>query len=405
MGGPTSVARHVLTDDERYFADLRAREFARLDAAGHAYLDYTGSSLYAASLVRSDTERLLTSLDGNPHADPSMAERIECTRDAVLRWLDADAREYTVIFTANASGAIRLVGESYPFGPRSPLVLSADNHNSVNGLRRFAERRGAPVRYLPLDAQLRLDAEPEGDGGLFAYPAQSNFSGVQHPLTLARDATARGFDVLLDAAAFVPTNALSVRASRPAFVVVSFYKVFGYPTGIGALVVRRDALARLERPWFAGGTVERVWVSELRHQLKSGAEGFEDGTPNFLAIGAVQPGLAFTQDVGLGRLHHRVCALAHLLRDQLAENSRICLYGPRETGGVVTFNVSGLDCQHVERIARDANIAVRSGCFCNPGAAERAGVMGAVRASLGVASNVDDIARLVRVLETAPSES
>jgi selenocysteine lyase/cysteine desulfurase len=401
VAGPPALAWLVLTDDEPYFAALRGREFARLDDARHAYLDYTGSGLYAASLVRGDAERLLASIDGNPHADPSMAERIEHTRGDVLRWLDADARDYTVIFTPNASGAIRLVGESYPFGPRAPLVLSADNHNSVNGLRRFARRRGARVCYLPLDAQLRLTAEPEGTAGLFAYPAQSNFSGVQHPLTLTRDAEQRGLDVLLDAAAFVPTNALSLRECRPAFVVLSFYKVFGYPTGIGALVARRDALARLQRPWFAGGTIERVSVKQLRHRLKAGAEGFEDGTPNFLAASAVQPGLAFTRTIGVERLHRRVSALARVLRDRLAENPRVQIYGPSEPqGATVAFNVHGVDFQRVEQAARAADIAVRSGCFCNPGAAERCGVMGAVRASLGVASNVDDIDRLAALLET-----
>jgi selenocysteine lyase/cysteine desulfurase len=37
--------------------------------------------------------------------------------------------------------------------------------------------------------------------GLFGYPAQSNFSGVQHPLTWVGDAQGAGYDVLLDAAA------------------------------------------------------------------------------------------------------------------------------------------------------------------------------------------------------------
>ena len=385
--------------DDVYFSSLRAREFGRLDTAGCAYFDYTGSSLYAASLIRADAERLLTAIDGNPHADPATAERVARTRADVLRWLDADEHDYTVIFTANASAAIRLVGESYPFGPGAALVLSADNHNSVNGLRGFARRRGAPVCYLPIDESLRLVAEPEGSSGLFAYPAQSNFSGVQHPLELIHAATAKGFDVLLDAAAYVPTNALSLRTYSPTFVAVSFYKVFGYPTGVGALIVRRDALERLERPWFAGGTVERVWVSEPRHQLKAGAEGFEDGTPNFLAVAAVQPGLAFMREVGIARLHRRVTALADVLREQLARDPRIRIYGSSETqGGVVTFNVEGVDFQHVERAARDMNVAVRSGCFCNPGSAERVGVMGAVRASVGIATNMDDITRLVSVI-------
>jgi selenocysteine lyase/cysteine desulfurase len=388
----------MLTDDTTYFAALRAREFSRLDAAGCAYLDYTGSGLYAESLIRADTHRLLHSVSGNPHSDACMAECIERTRADVLAWLDADPRDYTVIFTANATAALRLVGESYPF---TSLTLSADNHNSVNGLRRFARRRGATVRYLPLNDQLRLDDEPIGQG-LFAYPAQSNFSGVQHPLSWPSEG-----EVLLDAAAFVPTNALSLRACKATFVVVSFYKMFGYPTGVGALIVRHDALERLKRPWFSGGTVERVWVSQRRHKLKAGPEGFEDGTPNFLALAALGSGLAFMREVGIERLHRRVSQLGALLRERLADNPRIHFYGPAETqGGVVTFNVEGVSFESVERAARDANIAIRSGCFCNPGAAEHAfatdGAVGAVRASVGIASTEQDILRLVSVLGDLP---
>jgi len=69
---------------------------------------------------------------------------------------------------------------------------------------------------------------------------------------------AKGWDVLLDAEAFVPTNHLDLTAIQPDFVSVSFYKMFGYPAGVGALLVRRSALAKLKRPWFAGGTIGEV---------------------------------------------------------------------------------------------------------------------------------------------------
>ena len=67
--------------------------------------------------------------------------------------------------------------------------------------------------------------------GLFAFPAQSNFSGVQHPLSLVATAEQLGWHVLLDAAAYVPTNRLDLQSVRPHFVTVSFYKMFGHPTG------------------------------------------------------------------------------------------------------------------------------------------------------------------------------
>ena len=102
---------------------------------------------------------------------------------------------------------------------------------------------------------------------LFAFPAQSNFSGVKHPLDLIDAAHARGWHVLLDAAAFVPTNRLDLASVKPDFVAVSFYKMFGYPTGVGCLLVRNAALATLQRPWFAGGTVNFATVQGRAHVL------------------------------------------------------------------------------------------------------------------------------------------
>src|SRR6185436_2669316 len=246
-------------------AELREREFSRLDAHRQVYLDYTGSALYGESQLRAHQELLREGLFGNPHSEhgPSRASAaiIDAARQLVLGFFDADESTHDVIFTANASAAIKLVAESYPFTPRMACLLSADNHNSMNGLREYARRAGARVRYLPLDDELRLDApqpivaeEARGEGGLLAFPAQSNFSGVRHSLSLITLAKSLGYDVLLDAAAYVPGHAFSLHECPADFIALSFYKLFGYPTGLGALVARREALARLRRPWFAGGT-------------------------------------------------------------------------------------------------------------------------------------------------------
>ena len=229
-------------------------------------------------------------------------------RDAVLRFLDASPDEYVVIFTSNASAALKLVGESFPFTTGCRLLLTADNHNSVNGIRQFARSRGADVTYLPLRVpDLRLDSAdvvaalgqaPAGRDNLFAYPAQSNYSGVRHPLDWVDEAHAQGWAVLLDASAFVPTNRLDLSRRHPDFVAISWYKVFGYPTGIGSLIVRREALARLRRPWFAGGTIGVASVVVPRHTLGDGVIGFEDGTIDYLGLPAIEIGLRYLASVG-----------------------------------------------------------------------------------------------------------
>ena len=52
---------------------------------------------------------------------------------------------------------------------------------------------------------------------------------------------------MLDAAKAASTGAVDVPASGAAFCCVSFYKLFGEPTGLGALLVRQDAARLLQR--------------------------------------------------------------------------------------------------------------------------------------------------------------
>ena len=412
------------------FAELRQREFSRLDRRGIAYLDYTGSALHAESQLRAHHELLATELFGNPHSEsaPSRASTaaMEVARARVLRFLDVGSDTHDVVFTANTTAAIKLVAESYPFTQGSTFALSADNHNSVNGIREYARRAGARVQYLPLDGELRLQ-QPELTGrGLFAFPAQSNFSGVRHPLSLVAYAKRRGFDVLLDIASYAPSQPLSLRDCPADYVALSFYKLFGYPTGLGALIARRDALAKLARPWFSGGTVAYASIAADTHRLRPRHESFEDGTPNFLGIPALAAGFDLLDQVQLPRISEHVARLTSLLLDGLRAMPHVRIYGPADMtarGGTVAFNVP-LPYSVVEARATEANVAVRGGCFCNPGASEAAfgldandvrncagddftierfaacsgKTVGAVRVSIGLANNEEDIRRALAVV-------
>ena len=452
---PLRIFDTRISDDDSFFQHLREREYSRLDASNEAYLDFTGSALYAERQIAANSDRMRRAVFGNPHSEngPSLLSTrvIDEAKSALLEFLEAPADDYVVVFTANTSAAIKLVAEGFDFGERAPLVMSADNHNSVNGIREYARARGARVHYLPLDEKLRLTTPHQilwqlasREGGLFAYPAQSNFSGVKHSLELISAAQRLGFSVLLDAAAFLPTNKLSLSRYPADFVALSAYKIAGYPTGVGALVARRDALARLKRPWFAGGTVEYASVQHGTHLLRTGAEGFEDGTPAFLSIAALKDGLEFVDEVGIDRVNHHVSEMTGYLLDRLQSlrggdgSPLVAIYGPGraiDRGATVAFNIRGRDravvpfASVVDR-ARECGVSLRGGCFCNPGASEaafdfptqRSGdclrsaaehgfsierfseclgpdiPVGAVRASLGIATNRRDIDRAVAVV-------
>jgi selenocysteine lyase/cysteine desulfurase len=378
--------------------DLREREYSRLDRLGQVYVDYTGAGLYADAQVRAHLDLLGGGVFGNPHSSNPTSHAatslVESARRSVLEFFNASPDEYVCIFTQNASGALKLVGEAYPFGKGCRYLLTFDNHNSVNGIREYAHVKGADVTYVPLTLpDMRVDEAAleayldEGTGGcanLFAYPAQSNFSSVQHPLEWIDKAHRRGWDVLLDAAAFAPSNRLDLGRWKPDFVPLSFYKLFGYPTGVGALLARREVLAKLHRPWFAGGTITVASVQGDKHYLAEAPAAYEDGTLDYLNIPAVEIGLKHIQSVGLDLIHERVRCLTGWLLYRLRTLDHSTgvpltrLYGPLNTeqrGGAVTLNFfdredKPLDIRFVEQAASQRDISLRTGCFCNPGAGE-----------------------------------
>jgi molybdenum cofactor sulfurtransferase len=437
--------------DTAILDQLRATEYARLDAGGDVYLDYTGGSLYADSQVAEHLRLLRDAVYGNPHSvNPTSSAAtglVERARAAVLRYFNAPESEYACVFTPNATGALRIVGEAYPFGPRGRFLATFDNHNSVNGIRQFARAKGAETAYVPLEApdlrvaeavlQDHLDVAATDGHDLFAYPAQSNFSGVKHPLSWIELAHERGWDVLLDCAAFVPTNRLDLSLWEPDFVAVSFYKMFGYPTGLGALLGRRRTVELLQRPWFSGGTVVAASVQGDMAVPQSGHALFEDGTVDYLGIPAVEIGLRHIERIGIDTIARRVEGLGTWVLEALQRlehsdgSPAVRLYGPAtwdRRGATIAFNFlhpdgGVVDERFVDTVAAAHRISVRTGCFCNPGAGEAAfslskqtlmeekfadgmtlddyiGIVGmptggAVRVSLGLATNFADVYRFM----------
>jgi selenocysteine lyase/cysteine desulfurase len=203
------------------------------------------------------------------------------------------------------------------------------------------------------------------------------------------------------------------------------------------LLARRDALARLERPWFSGGTIVAAFVQREWYHSAPGAAHFEDGTVNFLNLPAVEIGLRLLGRIGIETIHTRVETLGTWLLDALGSLRHAngapaaTIYGPRDfdrRGATIAFNFLRpdgrvIDERYVDRVARRHNISLRTGCFCNPGAGELAFTIsretlvggefgdamtiddyvqaiglpsgGAVRASLGLASNFADIHRFI----------
>ena len=171
--------------------------------------------------------------------------------------------------------------------------------------------------------------------------------------------------------------------------------MMGFPTGVGCLLLRRDRLDALERPWFAGGTITIASVQGDGHYLHDDEAAFEDGTVDYLNLPAVDDRPASTSSAsGATRIHDRVTALTALAarradrappRQRRARRARSSgPPTPTARGGTVTFLMHDrdgrpIDDRRVEELANQVGISLRTGCFCNPGAGEIAHHLSAAR--------------------------
>ncbi|XP_037010413.2 molybdenum cofactor sulfurase [Artibeus jamaicensis] len=396
-------------------SELRAREFSRL--AGTVYLDHAGATLFAQSQLTSFTRDLTENVYGNPHSQNISSklthDTVEQVRYRILAHFRTSPDDYSVVFTAGSTAALKLVAEAFPWvslGPESRGSLFCyltDNHTSVVGMRTIARAKNVTFMSIrPKDMYLvekRGAATSDPDCQLvhlFCYPAQSNFSGTRYPLSWIGEVKSGQtcpvgmpgkWYVLLDAASYVSTSPLDLSAHQADFVPLSFYKIFGFPTGLGALLVHNRVAPLLRKTYFGGGTAAAYLAGEDFYvPRQSVAERFEDGTISFLDVIALKHGFDALERLtgGMENVKQHTFALAQYTYTALSSLRYpsgapvVRIYSdsefssPEVQGPIINFNV--LDDQgivigysQVEKMASLYNIQVRTGCFCNTGACQR----------------------------------
>lgn len=210
---------------------------------------------------------LVSNVYANPHTSKITEDLIDQVRFKILSGFNTTSNEYSVIFTAGATASLKLLAETFEFSANGGFAYLRDNHTSVLGMREIV--RTENIHCI----EHRDFLNDNFDGGksfkgnsLYVYSAQCNFNGFKCPLEKIERIQRNNGEILriddseryvcLDAASFVATNYLDLRRWQPDFVCVSFYKMFGYPTGLGALIVSRRGEQALRKKYYGGGTVK-----------------------------------------------------------------------------------------------------------------------------------------------------
>lgn len=369
----------------------------------HTYLDYTGSGLYQESQLEGFFEDLKLHRYGNAHSKNPSAQstdkKLTESRIALLKFFNTDLSRYTVIYTSGATAALKTVGENFLWSENSLYYYLRINHNSVIGIREYAAESKAQFKALSENEVSKLLYERKRDNKkndqsaltkcLFAYPAKDNFAGVVYPLEWIHEVKQYGLSdnckwyVLIDIAAYVPTHAFDLSLYNMVdFTVVSFYKIFGYPTGLGALILKNESSSSLNKVYFGGGSVITL-SCDTRSCKRQGSDHFayyEDGTLPFLDVNALLVSLNIFTQIPMNTITKHVRVLTEYTFEELSKMKHsnwskvVEVYHAydKPSDGIISFNCLDKFGYHipffvVETKAAFHNIHVRTGCFCNAG--------------------------------------
>ncbi|CAI5454946.1 unnamed protein product [Caenorhabditis angaria] len=372
------------------------------------YLDNAGAALPSKRQLDELSKFRNDMILANPHSRHSTAlktkQLMNSARLRVLQYFNASSDDYFVVFTYNTTHSLKIVAENFKFTRtkteevseisnilyenQSQFAYLYDSHHSVIGLRNFVKNRVDSISCVSENA---FENIPNTSNSLFVLTAMSNFCGKKYDLDNIAKLQEKGWSVCLDAASLVSTAPLDLKKYRPNFVALSFYKMFGYPTGVGALIIRKNSEQMIPKNSFAGGTVQSVEEDSFYFISKDLEDAYEEGTMNFHGIAAIQHGFDEIERCGgIKNIQNKTYSIAKqmfkMLSTKVHENGKqvVEIYSQNssefgtqdEQGAIITFNIKRPDggyygYNEVEKICAIFGIEIRTGCFCNIGACRK----------------------------------
>jgi selenocysteine lyase/cysteine desulfurase len=313
---------------------------------------------------------------GTGYKSQVSSQLFEEARSIVLKFVNADPLQDTVIFVKNTTEAINKLSYRLWEGKKKSVVLSTFMEHHSNDL---PWRNKFQVDYVQTDLCGKLSLEDlesklikhKGNVKLVTVTGASNVTGYVNPIhKIAELAHRHKAKILVDGAQLIPHNGVDMKPKNPLqhidYLAFSAHKMYA-PFGIGVLIGPKETFQHGISEFVGGGTAETVthdWVVWEKPPHKE-----EAGSPNVMGVVALVAAIKTLTALGMSSIDHYERQLTDYANSKLKLIPGIALYSQTVSGepriGVIPFNLKGIEHERVATIlSNQAGIAVRTGCFC-----------------------------------------
>ncbi len=329
--------------------------------------------------------------------------RVEACREKILKYLKLPKREYFVSFTLNTTYGINLLLQQLD-GSKFDVVVTSDiEHNSpFLSTMTFAKKYGIPRKVLSREEDGGLPVEEIPEKAVVVVNAASNIDGRK--LVNIKDVVKRvhktGGVVIIDAAQAMAHSSEVLYKTEADAICFSAHKM--YAPSLGAMIVRKDLLPKIETSFIGGGMVDDV---DRESYLLSSEKNpdhiytkFESGLQAWGEIIAL--GEAIDWLGGLSKADHKNLEENYTeLFEFLNASEKVELVNA-EPNPTMSFFVKGVDSHLLGEALGAEEIMARTGYFCAHYYLDKVRHFPPlIRFSLGYHNRPEDIEKVKKVME------
>lgn len=355
------------------------------------------------------------------------------SREIVAKYVNADLRNNTVIYTKNTTEAINKVANRLNLKIDDVVICSLmDHHSNDLPWRKYSNLIHTNINddgTLDLNDLEEKIKKHQKKLKLVAITGAANVTGLINPIhQIAELVHQYNSKILVDAAQLIPHRKIDIKSDNDPqhidFLVFSAHKMYA-PFGTGVLIGPKSIFEEGDPDQVGGGTVDLVSETEVKWTHLPDKE--EAGTPNLIGAVTLACAIQMLDKIGMDEVAKHEIELTEYAYNKMKALGKIEFLGPNHFSnyenklGVMTFNITGFHHSLVAAIlCYEGGIGVRNGCFCahpyvkkllkvdeeeakrmenNIIAGDRSELPGAVRASLGIYNTKEEIDEFVKMLE------
>ncbi len=377
-----------LPDDERYWKRIARKYYAVADDYINLENGYYG--IQPKPVLHAFQKNIVTANEQAARFArkdyPGIATNVKKELAAFL-----DVSEEEIIITRNATEALNIAIQGYPFKNGDEVLLNQLDYFSMIEAFKMLEQRGQ-LKVNAFDMPLLPQSDDEiveqyrklitEKTKVILLTHVSNINGLIIPVAkIAAMAKAKGIDTITDSAHALGQIPFSLPQLGSDFVGLNLHKWIGNPVGAGVLYIKKERIKEM-KPLFGDVTATENSINKLAHF----------GTTPFAVVMTIPDSLAFHRIMGIEKISKRLHYLKTTWVNAVKDHPDVEVVTPVNlSAAIASFRIKNKTAAEVaDYLFKEHKIFT---------VARQLGKQGCVRVTPGIYNSLDEVQKLADAIK------